>query len=56
MFWWQRKNLPSRFGVQSSCEDTYSILQKKLYLCIYKDSFGAKILWDDWTHNDPSDS
>ena len=25
------------------CEDTYFILQNK-YLCIYKDSFGAKIL------------
>ena len=31
------------------CEDTYSILQNK-YLCIYKDSFGAKIvlLGVDW--------
>ena len=28
------------------CEDTYFILQNK-YLCIYKDSFGAKILRDD---------
>ena len=30
--------------------DTYSILQKK-YLCIYKDSFWAKILWDDCAHS-----
>ena len=32
------------------CEDTYFILQNK-YLCIYKDSFGAKILRDDFTQN-----
>ena len=32
------------------CEDTCFILQKKYYLCIYKDSFGAKILWDDCAH------
>ena len=34
------------------CEDTYFILQKKYYLCIYKDSFGAKILWDDCAHSE----
>ena len=26
------------------CEDTYHILQNKPLLCIYEDSFGAKIL------------
>ena len=30
------------------CEDTYFIFQNK-YLCIYEDSFGAKILIDDCT-------
>ena len=32
------------------CEDTYFILQNK-FLCIYKDSLGAKILRDDCTHS-----
>ena len=32
------------------CEDTYFILQNK-YLCIYQDSFGAKILTDDCAHS-----
>ena len=30
------------------CKNTYFILQNK-YLCIYEDSFGAKILIDDCT-------
>ena len=29
------------------CEDTYNILQNK-YLCIYEDTFGAKVLRDDF--------
>ena len=29
------------------CEDTYFITLQNKYLCIYKDSFGAKILRDD---------
>ena len=28
------------------CKDIYFILQNK-YLCIYEDTFGVKILWDD---------
>ena len=32
------------------CEDTYFILQNK-YLCIHKDSFGVKILKDDFPLN-----
>ena len=32
------------------CEDTYSILQNK-YICNYEDSFGVKILRDDFTLN-----
>ena len=32
------------------CEDTYFILQNN-YLCIYENSFGAKILRDDCAHN-----
>ena len=31
------------------CKNTYIILQNK-YLCIYEDSFGAKILRDDCSH------
>ena len=32
------------------CEDTYYILQNKPLVCIYEDSFGAKILRDNCTH------